>query len=1509
MVTVALKRSPDENAGKALLSPIAIVAAAALAFAPAAFAQSQTLTGGFNNSTLDPGWQVGGTGYTPVLTSGNPDPVGQGWLQLTSSAGNEATYAVDTNSFASSNATITATFNYAAYNGTGADGITFFLANSAVPFAVGAYGGSLGYAQKTAAGTGGVSGGSNIDGMAGGYLGIGLDEYGNYSNGTEGRIGGINTPNLTPNAIAVRGPGSGLTGYDYLGGSGTLSTPISYPGQTTRPTGSETVTVEMILTATNQLTVYISFGGAAFTPEFTADLSGYARPNNLIMGFTGSTGGSTDVHQVQDVTLTSVVANLWTNTSGNSTWGAQGTANSDTNWANSPASNPAVGGDVLLDNTYVSSAQTIAVTGNQVIRNLQIDAPFSYTLNGGSLEFNGSSAIGPSGILLSQTHGYATQTVNSSLSADNAIEIQNNSSGSLVLGGAIALGANAVTFNGSGNVSSSGIISGTGGSVVQDGTGDTTFSGANTYTGGTTISAGTLTANNNTALGTGGVTLSGGTLASTGGNTITNAVALTGSAGLSGIKSGGALTETGGSYTLAMANATQSGALNLSNNSTAETLTVNAASGTSTISGVIANGGTGAGGLTKAGGGTLVLSGANTYTGATTVAAGTLQAGANNTISSNSALTLDAGTTLELNNFSDAVGSLTIAGAATVDLGSGGTNAFVFKGFTDAGGNTLTIDNYSGSNFLATTTAALAAALLNDIYFSGSGSGTVEAGATTTNDSVTSYRLTPNTTFTTWNGASGANSDYNTNANWVGGTAPGSGNAVKVDFTGATRLTPVLTANTTVNAVRFDTAASSFNLGGAFTYTLGGTVPSIIQESANAQTISTTTLALGANSIMDVSGAGALDITSKITGAFSLEKLSAGTLNLSGANTYSGGTTISAGVIGVSTSNTALGTGAVTVANGSTLQVNGGLTLANTLTIDGTGSVNGAIDSRPGSGNTATLSGAITLGGNSTISSDSGTLAIDDGIGGGGDLTFAGAGNTSVASAIATGTGNVFLDGTGAVTFTGANTYTGNTTVSSGTLNLSGSSTTVEGNLIMNGGATDETTSNQVSSTSSVSLNAGSYNLSNGVAQTFSGSFNTSSGTTLSLGTSGTGATLTLDGTGTDTLSGVITGAGSLVTSNTGTTVLAGANTYSGGTSVENVVNVTNSSGFGTGAVTVSGNGNVQIQNNVTLANSFNIDSTGTAFAGAFENVSGNNTISGAVTVSGASRIQSDSGTLTLTGPVGLGANSLDVGGNSNTAINGAITGTSASAITKDGTGTLSLGAANPSFAGSVTVTGGTLQTNVANAFTGTTVITVSTGAIMSLNSNSQVIGSLSDAGALTFGTGANLTLSTGSSLLSGTMTGTGTITLDAGSTLTLGANFSDSGLNIVLAGGQLKLNGTTDTFGSLSVTSSSILDFANPATSALTVSGVTTSAGATLTVNNWANMVDYFYSNTNPGTALAQISFTGYANQPHWNTYTSGPGAGYEITPAPEPSTYGAIFVGISLIGIVIYRRRRPAA
>jgi len=148
-----------------------------------------------------------------------------------------------------------------------ADGLTFFLANASVltsGFTPGAYGGSLGYAQKT-----------GINGLSGGYLGIGVDEFGNYSNPTEGRVGGTG---FVPNAIAVRGPGSGTSGYNYLGGTSSLAGALSYPASTSI-TSSEVDTIQMVLTSTNQLTVSIAYGGSSvFQTFFTANLSAYTRP-------------------------------------------------------------------------------------------------------------------------------------------------------------------------------------------------------------------------------------------------------------------------------------------------------------------------------------------------------------------------------------------------------------------------------------------------------------------------------------------------------------------------------------------------------------------------------------------------------------------------------------------------------------------------------------------------------------------------------------------------------------------------------------------------------------------------------------------------------------------------------------------------------------------------------------------------------------------------------------------------------------------------------------------------------------------------------------------------------------------------------------------------------------------------------------------------------------------------------------------------------------------------------
>ncbi|WP_112135713.1 L-type lectin family protein [Glycomyces dulcitolivorans] len=118
------------------------------------------------------------------------------------------------------------TFAMYQYGGTGADGISLFIVDGETDLTeVGAYGGSLGYAQFDR---------ENVvrDGVDGGYLGLGLDGWGNFSADTEGRGRGCpedqRAPehlhewgNRAPDNVALRGPGQGLDGYCLLGTTAT----------------------------------------------------------------------------------------------------------------------------------------------------------------------------------------------------------------------------------------------------------------------------------------------------------------------------------------------------------------------------------------------------------------------------------------------------------------------------------------------------------------------------------------------------------------------------------------------------------------------------------------------------------------------------------------------------------------------------------------------------------------------------------------------------------------------------------------------------------------------------------------------------------------------------------------------------------------------------------------------------------------------------------------------------------------------------------------------------------------------------------------------------------------------------------------------------------------------------------------------------------------------------------------------------------------------------------------
>jgi fibronectin-binding autotransporter adhesin len=1449
-----------------------------------------------NATTTNPSWVFAGTGFTPFLTSGTADPAGDGWLRLTSTGTNQATSAYFNSSFTAANATVYASFDYASWGGSGADGLVFFLFDGSKAFSVGADGGSLGYAQKT-----------GVSGLNGGYIGVAVDEFGNFSNGTEGRTGGIG---FTPDSFAVRGPGTGTTGYDYLGGTTSLATSIDTPSAITRPAGTNSI--QLLLSPTNQLTVTLQQGGSAAQTVLSMDLSGYARPETLKFGFSSGTGASTNFHEVRNLNVTTLVANLWDGGAGDGLWA------SANNWNSNIV--PSAGSDILLDNTHVSTAQTIDTGSNRTVRSLQIDAPFNYTVNQNTVTFDAGSVPGFTGIAVTQTRGSANHTVNSALALNNDIGIRQNSTGTLSLTGNVSLGAHTAAFDGTGNTTVTGVVSGTG-DLTKAQSGTVFLNAANTYSGGTTVSGGTLSTNNNAGFGTGAITLSGGTIASSAANTIGNAITLAGSGGISGLNVSNTVTQSGGNRTLNLANSTLAGTVNLSNDNTGRTLTTQVDSGTSTISGVIANGGSGAGSLTKTGFGTLNLSGASTYTGTTTVSEGVLQLGASDRLANTSTLNV-AGGTLNLNTFSEQVGNLNFSNSGTIDFGAQtGANYFLFANTTGTPSGVLTISNWEGGTDVLASSSALSATILDQLYFVGYGSGATQGSATT----VGSYGggwlpINPNTNnWYTWDSGNNTNR-WDRAANWVGDVTPPSSNTTKVAFGTGAQTTVDLRANRTVNAMRFDAGSASFNIGNSQAYTLtfdgpnAGSVAFIQQNSANAQSLTMGTVNLAKNTVVDMAGAGNLTISSSLTGSANLVKENTGgTLILSGSSSsYTGNIFVNAGTLQIQNNN-ALGssaTGNTTVLDGGTLALSGTITSAENITVTGAG-VGGAGAIKAVSG-TSTLTGTTTLSGSTTIGATTGnTLAIGAITSANQNLTTTGAGNTNLTGAITTGTGSLTINATGTTTMTGAaNTFTGTTTVNAGTLVLNktaGTNAIASGNLIIGDGSGTDTVrldqNNQIGDTVKVTVNSsGVFNL-NGRTETIA-ALEGSSGASVNLGA----GVLNLSGSSQTVYDGTLSGSGTLNKSGTGKISLsANQSGFSGPVNLSGgIVNVagTASNMLGTGAVAISGTGNLEVQGGAALANAFTLNSYGTgANDGAIQNIAGSNTVTGAVTLAGNSRVQSDAGTLTFSNTVALGANTLNVGGTGNTAISGAISGTGG--LSKDGSGTLNLSGVN-NFTGSVVVNAGTLQLGANNVVPNGASVGLAAGATLDLNGKTDTFTGLSGSGTLLMN-GGDLTL-LGSNTFNGSISGAGTLSIS--NSLTLGSALNNSNLVINLAG-TLNLGPFANSAGTLNLTGNSILDFGNTTATQLNLSSINLN-GYTLSITNWANTVDYFTAQNwifGLGTAptdvrgappMSQVTFSGFSNNSTvWQSYDR------QITPAPEPATYGAIFTGLCVAGLGFRRWR----
>ncbi|WP_308339521.1 DUF6701 domain-containing protein [Vibrio metschnikovii] len=258
----------------------------------------QCFSDDFENQPLSEQWRVfrSSGSFTPskVIVNGNNR------LRLTQAVQNQATASTFQRIFPAANNRVEVEFDYFAYGGTGADGVAIVFSDAAVTPQVGAFGGPLGYGYKVA---------EQQPGFAGGWLGIGLDEYGNYS--VEG--GGNSVNSRRRQAVVLRGSGAGYSGYNYLAGtcnngstninSDCLSPKVDNTNG--NPQHRYRIVIDSTQASTSFVTVSRKVGTSSWVdligPINVMSLSGQENvPNELFMSITGSTGSVTNNHEIDN---------------------------------------------------------------------------------------------------------------------------------------------------------------------------------------------------------------------------------------------------------------------------------------------------------------------------------------------------------------------------------------------------------------------------------------------------------------------------------------------------------------------------------------------------------------------------------------------------------------------------------------------------------------------------------------------------------------------------------------------------------------------------------------------------------------------------------------------------------------------------------------------------------------------------------------------------------------------------------------------------------------------------------------------------------------------------------------------------------------------------------------------------------------------------------------------------------------------------------------------------------
>lgn len=655
---------------------------------------------------------------------------------------------------------------------------------------------------------------------------------------------------------------------------------------------------------------------------------------------------------------------------------------------------------------------------------------------------------------------------------------------------------------------------------------------------------------------------------------------------------------------------------------------------------------TGSGGITKVGAGTVVLANNNTYTGITTVSAGILQIGAGggagmvgtNQVVNNATIVFNRGgnSATYSGGTISGTGRVTVAGSAPIyiitnNTFSGGAtlaeNATVrvgvnssFSGTTITGGalgvgsltlsNGATLASSGGNTVLFTNVQLRGNANIGVIAGSTNWSGRIVLGSPVIDLGGSDRSLSIARTTTVNNLGSGLEAlQFQTNV--AGGVVRVQGGSLALTTTNSgswyslvgVRSTMEFTNNgkliigdhVIVNAAvsaSFSTVASNqvalvVNEGGILNTGDGGVNSRSVTLYSLAGTGTVQNLATAAGQSVVTLGAGSADFAGTLAngslGSIALTKNGAGSTQiLSGANTYTGLTTITAGMLQLGNGGTNGSLGDTVVNNNAMLGFNRSDSFAFTNAVTGSGSI-----WQLGSGTTV-LSGTNISSGPATIVN--GTLQVGNGgtsgqlsagvVTNNGTLAFNRSGVFTNGSGIISGTGRVVHASAGVLQLNNANTYGGGTIVTNGgAVHIGNNSALGTGVVTLAGSGIAaangiRTIANAINLAGDASVGGAGFDLA------FSGPVNVSSGSR------------TVTYSNSTTWNGVIGGSGSLAFSAASpvTVTLANTNTFSGGAIVNSnaIIRITSAGSSVTNTTTILGGalgtGTLTLNDGATIA-------------------------------------------------------------------------------------------------------------------------------------------------------------------------------------------------------------------------------------------------------------------------------------------------------------------------------------